>query len=202
MTRRVRAHCATAGGAAIAVAPRPGMARGGKLYLGCGERRIPGFVHVDPDPEADVSTEIHDLSAFADGSMALIYASHVLERYGRYEVFDVISEWFRVLRPGGILRLAGPDFAKAARHYLERGDIRDVIGLVVGGQGVDGDYHRALFDEESLGELLLDVGFRSVDRYDWRRTEHAATDDQSQAYLPHMDKAGGTLVSLNIEAVK
>jgi hypothetical protein len=27
-------------------------------------------------------------------------------------------------------------------------------------------------------------------------------DDHSQAYLPHMDKENGTLISLNIEAVK
>ncbi|HAI38830.1 MAG TPA: methyltransferase, partial [Maribacter sp.] len=39
-------------------------------------------------------------------------------------------------------------------------------------------------------------------KYDWRQTEHAKFDDHSQAYIPHMDKENGTLISLNIEAVK
>lgn len=175
-----------------------------RLYLGCGRRRIPGFVHVDPEPAPDLDFvgPIDRLAMFADDSIDLIYASHVLERFGRYDIFDVVSEWYRALRQGGTLRLAGPDFGKAARHYLAHGDIREVIGLVVGRQDADGDVHRSLFDEVNLGELLLDVGFVSVDRYDWRRTGHAAHDDLSQSYLPHMDKAHGTLVSLNVEAVK
>ncbi len=183
--------------------PSPAGART-RAYLGCGERRIPGFIHVDPHPwpHVDHVCGIDRLAMFAEGSVELIYASHVLERFGRYRIFDVVSEWYRVLRRGGVLRLAGPDFAKAARHYLAHGDIREVIGLVVGSQATEGDFHHALFDEINLGELLLDVGFVSVDRYDWRRTEHAAIDDLSQAYLPHLEKERGTLVSLNVEAVK
>jgi len=175
-----------------------------RVYLGCGDRRIPGFVHVDPEPRPHVRHvgPIERLDMFADDSVDLIYASHVLEQFGRYRIFDVVSEWYRVLRPGGVLRLAGPDFAKAARYYVDQGDIRQVIGLVVGRQAGTGDYHHALFDEVNLGELLLDVGFASVDRYDWRDTEHAHVDDLSQSYLPHMDKDHGTLVSLNVQAVK
>ena len=175
-----------------------------RVYLGCGERRIPDFIHIDPTPyrHIDHVAPIDRLSMFADQSVDLIYASHVLEQFGRYDIFDVVSEWFRVLETGGVLRLAGPDFSKAARYYAEHGDIRDVIGLVVGGQADGEDFHKALFDEVNLGELLLDVGFASVDRYDWRDTEHAAIDDLAQAYLPHLDKQGGTLVSLNVEAIK
>ena len=55
---------------------------------------------------------------------------------------------------------------------------------------------------DSLTERLLSVGFCSASRYDWRRTEHATLDDYSQAYLPHLDKEHGQLMSLNVEAVK
>ncbi len=175
-----------------------------KLYLGCGTRHLPGFIHIDsrPYPHIDHLTRIDRLPMFADDSVDLIYASHVLEQFGRYQIFDVVCEWYRVLRPGGALRLAGPDFAKAVRYYLSNGDIRDVMGLVVGGQATSDDVHRTLFDEANLGELLLDVGFDSVDRYDWRQTEHAGFDDLSQSYLPHLDKTDGVLVSLNVEAIK
>jgi hypothetical protein len=49
---------------------------------------------------------------------------------------------------------------------------------------------------------LNSVGFVDVRRYDWRDTEHAHVDDYSQAYVPHMDKENGILISLNVECRK
>ena len=54
----------------------------------------------------------------------------------------------------------------------------------------------------SITIIQCDTIVKDVKRYDWRDTEHAEFDDHSQAYLPHMDKENGTLISLNIEAVK
>jgi hypothetical protein len=103
------------------------------------------------------------------------------------------------------LRLAVPDFGAVARTYvrgeLARG-IEDVVGLCVGGQRDEYDFHKMIFDEALLTRVLRDVGFSQVRRWDWRQTEHADMDDYSQSYLPHMDKEHGTLMSLNLEAVK
>lgn len=63
-------------------------------------------------------------------------------------------------------------------------------------------YHKTIYDFDSLKKLLMSVGFKNVDRYDWRKTSHSKFDDHSQAYLPHMDKENGTLISLNVECVK
>ncbi len=63
-------------------------------------------------------------------------------------------------------------------------------------------YHKTVYDFESLSTLLQSVGFDSVKKYNWRDTEHSNIDDCSQAYLPHMDKENGTLISLNVEASK
>jgi len=43
---------------------------------------------------------------------------------------------------------------------------------------------------------------RNIKRYNWKDTEHSKIDDHSQAYLPHMDKDNGTLISLNVECIK
>ena len=43
---------------------------------------------------------------------------------------------------------------------------------------------------------------KNVIEYDWRETEHSEFDDHSQAYIPHMDKDNGTLISLNVECIK
>ena len=178
-----------------------------KLHLGCGPRHIPGFYHVDIADHGHIDHRgpVEDLSFLADESAGLIYASHLLEHFGRYEVEGVLREWHRVLRKGGILRLAVPDFAAVVDLYEQEGlqnGMSGLMGLVCGGQRDSYDFHKIIFDEPFLSNLLRRVGFRDVHRWDWRETEHAHIDDFSQAYLPHMDKVSGRLVSLNLEAIK
>jgi predicted SAM-dependent methyltransferase len=177
-----------------------------KIHLGCGERHIPGFLHIDAlnVPRVDVVCLAERLP-FADGSVSMIYASHVLEHFDRHVYRDVLAEWRRVLMPEGILRLAVPDFAACAAIYYECGledGLSGLIGLIVGGQRNEYDYHKMVFDEEYLRNDLLAQGFRDVRRWNWRATEHGAIDDFSQAYIPHMRKEDGRLMSLNLEAVK
>lgn len=177
-----------------------------KLHLGCGDKFIPGFIHVDiiDSEHIDHSCPVDRLE-FPDASAELIYASHVLEHFGRYEVDAVLKEWFRVLAPGGILRLSVPDFAAVVDMYESEGlkdGMSGLVGLICGGQRNLYDFHKIIFDEPFLTTLLLRAGFRECRRWDWRTTEHAHIDDFSQAYLPHKDKQNGRLMSLNLEAIK
>lgn len=177
-----------------------------KLHLGCGAKKIEGWFHIDlvDFPHIDHRGKVEELFFIKDGTVELIYASHVLEHFGRRTYMDVLREWRRVLAPGGILRLAVPDFETGARLYLSgklsRG-IEDVRGIVSGGQRDQYDFHGMIFDERDLTRALLEAGFSSTRKWDWGATSHSHIDDYSQAYLPHMDKENGTPVSLNIEAI-
>lgn len=174
-----------------------------RLHLGCGDRHIAGFVHVDirPLPHVDVVSGLTSLP-MSSGCAALIYASHVLEHFPRHQARGVLAEWRRVLAPGGILRLAVPDFAQLVRVYQGNGgDLAPILGPLVGRQDHPHNFHYNMFDRRSLTALLEDAGYHDVREWDWRHTEHAAVDDFSQAYLPHMQKDTGTLISLNLEAV-
>jgi predicted SAM-dependent methyltransferase len=178
-----------------------------KLHLGCGSKYIQGFFHVDAIayPHVDREGFVDQLDFLANSTVELIYASHVLEHFGRNEIDYVLREWHRVLKPGGILRLAVPDFGACARLYVEGKldhGINDIMGLIIGGQRNGHDFHRIIFDKASLEARLKGVGFSLCRHWDWRNTEHTHIDDYSQAHLPHMDKEHGTLVSLNIEAIK
>ncbi len=178
-----------------------------KLHLGCGVKHIPGFFHVDGNehPHLDRRGPVDKLDYIPDDSVELIYACHLLEHFGRKEVDDVLTEWFRVLKPGGVLRIAVPDYEACARLYVAGklpNGLPDILGLMMGGQRDHYDFHHMTFDEASLSARLKKLGFSETRRWDWRTTEHAWLDDYSQAYLPHMDKENGVLVSLNLEAVK
>jgi predicted SAM-dependent methyltransferase len=178
-----------------------------KLHVGCGDRFIPGFAHIDimDSPHIDHCCSIDKLHEFADNTVDLIYASHVLEHFGRHEVLDVLREWHRVLKPSAVLRLAVPDFAAVVELYAQEGlqdGMSGLVGLTCGGQRNAYDFHKIIFDEPFLTFLLNKAGFVETRRWDWRTTEHAHIDDFSQSYIPHMDKENGRLMSLNLEAVK
>lgn len=178
-----------------------------KLHLGCGPKHFPGWFHVDAldYPHVDHKGRVDELDFIESDSVELIYASHLLEHFGRHEFEAVLKEWYRVLKPGGTLRLAVPDYAACAKLFvagkLENG-VRDILGLMVGGQKDEYDYHKMIFDEAFLSTTLTDIGFSKIIHWDWQETQHSHIDDYSQAYLPHMDKENGVLVSLNLEATK
>ena len=175
-----------------------------KLHLGCGKRYIPGFIHIDVRKfsHVDYLASVDKLDMFKDNSADLIYACHLLDHFGRNQVEGVLREWHRVLKPGGILRLAVSDFEKLVEVYLKYKNLKLILGPLVGRQDYPENTHYIAFDYNTLTELLKKVGFKNIHRYDWRKTIHKDYDDLSQAYIPHMDKKRGILISLNIEAVK
>jgi predicted SAM-dependent methyltransferase len=172
-----------------------------KLHLGCGRRHIPGYVHIDvvDYPHVDHVSSIDNLSFLQDRSVELIYNCHVLEHFKRREVNRVLREWYRVLAPGGLLRVSVPDFAALCEVYVRSRDLGLVIGPIFGRQDYLYNIHYNLFDFDTLKAQLEQAGFSQVRRYDWRETEHVNIDDYAQAYIPHMDKQNGVLISLNVE---
>jgi len=175
-----------------------------KLHLGCGKRFIPGFVHIDAVdfPHVNHVSTIDNLIFIQDNSVSLIYNCHVLEHFKRHDVLRVLKEWFRVLKPGGTLRVSVPDFARLCEVYQQSKDLNQVVGALFGRQDYLYNIHYNVFDYETLSDTLQEAGLVNVRRYNWRDTEHASIDDYSQAYIPHMDKENGTLISLNVECDK
>lgn len=182
-----------------------------KLHLGCGKRDFgKKWIHVDGEKFPHVVfNNITRLDHFKNDFVHLIYASHVIEYFDREEVIPVLEEWVRVLKPGGILRLAVPDFRAMAALYIVgarglRYALDSLIGPLYGKMDMDGQkiYHKTVWDFESLKPVLESVGLKNVRRWRWQDVDHGKHDDHSQAYLPKMDKEKGTLISLNMEGVK
>jgi len=182
-----------------------------KLHLGCNFRDFgPEWVHIDGAIFPHIHS--HNVTAlpFANGSVSLIYASHLFAYFDRDEAPAVLAEWKRVMAPGGTLRLAVPDFGAVAQLYAKGSVGLDTFVSMLYGKWSVGNaapgtppiYHRTAYDEASLTRVLEDSGFSGVAAWDWRHVEHGQFDDYSQAYWPHMAKDTGTLVSLNLEATK
>lgn len=176
-----------------------------KLHLGCGWRDFgPEWIHIDGGDYQHLDYKDITKLPFDDSKVDLIYASHVIEYFDRDEVKDILTEWRRVLKSEGIIRLAVPDFLKLMWVYQDSKNLNKILGPLFGKMKM-GDsviYHKTVYDFDSIRNLLEEIGFRNVKPYDWKKIEHSQFDDHSQAYYPHMDKENGLLISLNIEATK
>jgi SAM-dependent methyltransferase len=80
---------------------------------------------------------------FADGAFDAITAQHVVEHIGGYE--DACREWFRVMRPGGVLLLLTPN-----RHFCDPDVYAD-------------ETHVRIFDRAGLRQVLRNAGFTIFD---------------------------------------
>jgi predicted SAM-dependent methyltransferase len=91
------------------------------VNLGCGSHYRKGWLNFDLYPAStDVrQANIIDGVPLADGTADFIYHSHVLEHLCREDARRFLQECHRILKPGGILRIAVPDLEDAAREYLK-----------------------------------------------------------------------------------
>lgn len=182
-----------------------------KLHLGCWHRVFPGFINIDlcDLPHIDYNSNIDKLPFIKTETVDYIYCSHAFEYFDLQKAHEVLKEWNRVLKPGGILRIAVPDFDKLIQVYSETGDINRILGPLYGKMSIHTEndievqlFHKIVYNFSLLEKVMLDSGFINIRKYDWRETEHSMFDDHSQAYFPHMDKSNGILISLNVEATK
>lgn len=178
-----------------------------KLHLGCGKRDFgKDWIHIDGSNHPHIKS--HDIKnlPYNENTVDMIYASHVLEYFDREEVLKVLAEWRRVLKKGGLLRLAVPDFGAMAKLYISgHYNLETFLGPLYGKWKMTEYttiYHKTTYDFASLSTVLEKCEFINPRIWEWRFTEHAEFDDYSQAYIPHMNKINGTLISLNIEANK
>src|SRR5580700_9986222 len=69
---------------------------------------------IDPAVAPDLVCSMTDMASVASDSIDAIWSSHNLEHLHRHEVPVALSEFLRVLRPGGQLLLTLPDLQRIA----------------------------------------------------------------------------------------
>ncbi len=101
------------------------------LHVGCGPRgrELPPIflregwrevrLDIDPDVAPDFVASMTDMSCVPDESVEAIYSSHNLEHLYAHEVPVALSEFRRVLKPGGVVLIQVPDVQEIAKIVAE-----------------------------------------------------------------------------------
>ena len=105
-----------------------------RLNLGCGDKILGGYVNVDivnsrGGRKPDVECDIRNLSIFESDYADEILAVHVVEHFRYWEIKQIVSEWVRVLKPGGRMILECPNLISAAQEFLKNPDIAALGGI-------------------------------------------------------------------------
>jgi|GEM_PF-3172530 predicted SAM-dependent methyltransferase/GT2 family glycosyltransferase len=135
-----------------------------KLNIGCGDMVIPGWIGVDKYYEkADQQWDAIDLP-LPKNSVDEIYSSHLIEHFHFHDGEKVLKEWYRVLKPGGILTIETPDLLATCKKFVES-DEQGRIALypqLFGYPWDKGQTHLFVYTPTQLRWSLEQIGFKDI----------------------------------------
>lgn len=105
---------APGGSAGLVAAPETNLVR---LNVGAGDKQFPGWISVDLAPNADIVSDVCAIP-LPDGYADEIMAIHLIEHIERWRVQTALREWFRLLKPRGMLILELPDIVKCCKNIV------------------------------------------------------------------------------------
>lgn len=142
----------------------------GREYLdvGCGMHPHSDFINLDYDwrPGIDVCWSVAKPLPFRNRTLHGIFSEHCLEHVP-FEVCDfALSEFQRVLAPGGIVRIVMPDGALYLRRYAAGEPLpygENEMSAMFSVNRVFRDYgHQFIYDFNTLRQMLERQGFQDI----------------------------------------
>jgi predicted SAM-dependent methyltransferase len=184
-----------------------------KLHLGCGPRILPGWINSDMELRRSVLAQKlpRGLKRFETDSVRYIYASHFLEHLDYPE--DALAfgkECYRVLVPGGTLRIVVPGIEKIIRAYaaddedffktqaeMHPADCTTKLEHLMYALQQEGQ-HKYGYDFKTMEKLLTRAGFNKV----CLSSHNGSSEDELRIEYRGKQDESGEYVSLYVEAVK
>lgn len=141
-----------------------------RLNLGCGHNTLPGWLNVDLEGGRHGTTYMDALRPYPlpDNSLDAILCEHLIEHLPSEGGRFLLSEAYRVLKPGGAIRIVTPDLQSLARMCVNEPNEgeRRYLDFVAKLHGQD-----AIEPSDALNYIFYDYGHRHI--YTARRLSEA-----------------------------
>ena len=128
---------------------------------------------------------------WTDNFFSIIYTSHMLQNLHEADAINCLKECYRVLAPGGLVRIAVPDLDTLIRSYDPKNPEEFLTKFFEARQEKDKNRHHWHYNENSLRRILSGIGFQSITRCEYR-----------QGRCPELETIEERPPSLFMEAVK
>jgi predicted SAM-dependent methyltransferase len=165
-----------------------------KLHLGCGPVVLSGWLNADLRPRRDeqIYLDVTERFPFDDGTFDYILSEHMIGDLTYPEAGTMLAECYRILRPGGCLRISTPSLARLARlysmstvaspHQYVSWSVTNFVawadapleGLVINNLFQE---HRFVYDHATLRHVLERAGFVGVTEHEFGRSPNAELND-------------------------
>lgn len=155
-----------------------------KLNIGCGPAIKSGWLNIDIDPrlEGAVYMDATQPLALRDASVDFAYCEHMIEHVELDDAIAMLGELHRVLRPGGMLRIATPEMDKIVGLKNGKLDARQEDYVRLSNMQFGSEFersspqnscyainrtfhewgHQFIYDRSTLESVLSHAGFRDV----------------------------------------
>lgn len=92
-----------------------------RLHIGCGANPLAGWLNTDylPDDPAILHLDATARFPLPDASVELVFSEHMIEHLALAGGMTMIEQCFRVLRPGGRLRISTPSMEALIAIYQD-----------------------------------------------------------------------------------
>ena len=155
-----------------------------KLNIGCGNNLLHGWLNTEysaPLRPGVLFLEARRPFPMPDASFDYVFSEHMIEHVTYTQGQHVLHECFRVLRPGGRIRIATPSLDRLRELYADRSDLQQryiewsvdtfqphadayLPGFVVNNMFWNFE-HRFVYDAETLRHALTRAGFIDIREY-------------------------------------
>lgn len=138
-----------------------------RLNLGGGDQKIPGYTNVDLCGSADVRHDLRERLPFEENSCEHLLAIHVIESFNRWEMDDILRDWYRVLMPESCIDIEFTVLSDTINMYLNPNPTLKQRGHwgLYGRQDIPIDpivLHHYVYEIDELEALLKRVGFTNI----------------------------------------
>lgn len=94
-----------------------------KLNVGCGTDYKTGWINIDNNSDnniekLDLNWDLRNSLPFNENSVDFIFNEHLIEHLTVEEGQKAIKDFMRVLKPGGVIRIATPDLEVTVDKYV------------------------------------------------------------------------------------